>query len=78
MPESSMTSSDAEVDAAFKALYDLFSSEKVRAHAHRSCPIDGPSEFDLAWESAMDEVFGPDLEYRAWVEYLRGEGLIFW
>ena len=76
MAESEMTGSDDAADAAFEALYELFSSDKGRGHAHRSCPIDGPSELDLAWECAMEELFGPDIEYRAWVEYLRREGLI--
>lgn len=63
---------------AFAALLDVFSSKAVRMHAHRRCPIDGPSEFDRVFDAKLDEVFGPDLEYRAWVDYLRREGLIFW
>jgi hypothetical protein len=76
--ESRMTSSDVEVDAAFKALCELFSSEQARRQAHRRCPIDGPSELKLMFDSIKDEVYGPDLEYLAWVDYLRREGLIFW
>jgi hypothetical protein len=72
-----MTSSDVEVDP-LKALCELLSSEQARRQAHRRCPIDGPSEFDLVFESIKDEAYGPDLEYRAWVDYLRREGLIFW
>ncbi len=78
MAKSEMTSSGDAADAAFAALYELFSSEKVDRYAHRSCPIDSPSEVDLAWEYAWEKTFGPDIKFRAWVDFLRREGLIFW
>jgi hypothetical protein len=75
---SSASDSNRKADEAFQALFELFSSEKVRRHAHRSCPIDGPSELDLMWETAMENSYAPNLEYRAWVDDLRSKGLIFW
>jgi hypothetical protein len=66
------------VDQAFRVLYEIFSAPEAARFAHRSCPIDAPSEFDLAFEEAKEEVFGPDLEYRAWVDSLRRAGLITW
>ena len=65
-------------DEAFDALYKLFSSPEVRRHAHLSCRTDGPTEFDLLFESALDEVFGPNpnSKYKRWIRRLRRHGLI--
>ena len=65
-------------DAAFEALFELFSSPKVRSHAHFSCCTDGPTEFDKAFDSAMKEAFGPTANRKKerWVKRLRRLGLI--
>jgi hypothetical protein len=65
-------------DEAFDALYKLFTSPEVRRRAHLSCCTDGPTEFDLMFESARDEAFGPDpnSKYKRWIRRLRRHGLI--
>ena len=72
------SAADRASDEAFKALFQIFSDPKLRTHAHFQCPIDGPSEFDRAWNSAFEEVFGPNVEYNRWVGQLRRLGLISW
>ena len=65
-------------DEAFDALFKLFSSPEVRRHAHLSCRTDGPTEFDLLFESILDEQFGPNpnSKYKRWIRRLRRHGLI--
>ena len=68
----------ATPDDAMKALAELFSSPRVRAHAHFRYRIDGPTEVEKAFDSAFKEVFGPDWdkEHKRWVRRLRRLGLI--
>jgi hypothetical protein len=63
---------------AIKALAELFSSPRVRAHAHFRYRIGGPTEVEKAFDSACEEVFGHDCdkEYKRWVRRLRRLGLI--
>jgi hypothetical protein len=66
---------------AMKALAELFSSPRVRAHAHFRYRIDGPTEVEKAFDSACKEVFGrdwdkADKEHKRWVRRLRRLGLI--
>lgn len=65
-------------EEAFDALFELFSSPRVRRHAHLSCRTDGPTEFDLWFESALDRQFGPNpnSKYKRWIRRLRRHGLI--
>ena len=65
-------------DEAFKALFELFSSPSVRRHAHLRCRTDGPTEFDMLFESIWDKHFGPDpnSKYKRWIRRLRRHGLI--
>jgi hypothetical protein len=39
------------------------------------CGVEGPDEFDVMFESIMEEVFG-DSEYKQWVKRLHDLGLI--
>ena len=72
------STADRDPDEAFKALFQIFSDPKLRTQAHFRCPIDGPSDFDRAWNSAFEEAFGPNVEYNRWVGQLRRLGLISW
>jgi hypothetical protein len=76
-PEST-DSSTHTADEAFDALFELFSSPRVRRHAYLSCRTDGPTEFDLLYESILDKQFGPNpnSRYKRWIRRLRREGLI--
>jgi hypothetical protein len=64
-----------EADAAMRALKELFSDPKIRSTASFRCCTEGPTEFDVLFESIMDEVFG-DSEYKQWVRRLHDLGLI--
>ena len=65
-------------DEAFKELYKLFTSPEGRRHAHLSCCTDGPTEFDLMFEAALDKTFGPDRnsQFKRYVRRLRRHGSI--
>ncbi len=65
-------------DKAMRELVELFSSARVRSHAHFRRCTDAPTEFDLWFESIVDEIYGadPNNEYRQWIERLRQNGLI--
>jgi hypothetical protein len=67
-------------DRAMNELVELFSNPRVRRHAHFKCCTDGPTEFDLWFESLLDEMFGaePESEYKQWLDRLRRNGLIPW
>jgi hypothetical protein len=72
------SAADRDSGEAFNALFQIFSDPKLRCDAHFRCPIDGPSEFDRAWDSAFEKTFGPNVEYNRWVGRLRRLGLISW
>ena len=65
-------------DEAFNALFEIFSSPRVHRRAYPSCRTDGPTEFDLWFESIWDEQFGPNpnSKYKRWIRRLRRHGLI--
>jgi hypothetical protein len=80
-PRASPETSDSGThtpEEAFDALFEIFSSPSVRRHAYLSCRTDGPTEFDLWFESIWDEQFGPDpnSKYKRWIRRLRRHGLI--
>jgi hypothetical protein len=65
-------------EAAMKALTHLFSSRKLANRAHFRCGIDGPTDFDILFQSVLDDVFGrePNSAYKCWVRRLCRSGLI--
>ncbi len=67
-----------EADAAMRDLKELFSDPKIHSTASFRCCTEGPTEFDVLFESIIDEVFGynPNSEYKRWVRSLYRLGLI--
>ena len=68
-----------EVDAAMRELKELFFSDpKIRSTASFRCWTEGPTEFDVLFESILDEQFGhdPNSQYKQWVQRLYRLGLI--
>jgi hypothetical protein len=56
-------------DQAMRELVELFSDPAVVARAHFRCSTEGPTEFDVLFETNLDEQFGydPNSEYKRWV-----------
>jgi len=75
---SSPGQNESAADEAMKALTRLFSSRKLASKAHFRCSIDGPTDLDVLFESALDDVFGrdPSNDYKRWVSRLFRLGLI--
>jgi hypothetical protein len=65
-------------DAAMRKLVELFSDPAIAAQARFRCSIEGPTEFDVLFESIIDEQYGydPNSEYKRWVRSLYRLGLI--
>jgi len=65
-------------DAAIVRLVVLFSDPAMMARAHFRCSTEGPTEFDVLFESIIDDQFGyePNSEIKNWVRRLYGLGLI--
>jgi hypothetical protein len=72
------SSKDNEADEAMKALTELFSDPKLRSKAHFRCSTEGPTEFDLIFETILDDTFGYNLnsKYKCWVRRLYSHGFI--
>ena len=66
------------LDAAMRELKELFSDPAVASQARLCCSTEGPTEFDVMFESILDDQFGynPNSEYKNWVRRLYGLGLI--
>jgi hypothetical protein len=66
------------LDAAMRELKELFSDPAVASQARLSCSTEGPTEFDVMFESILDDQFGydPNSEYKNWVRSLYDLGLI--
>ena len=66
------------LDAAMRELKELFSDPAVASQARLCCSTEGPTEFDVMFESNLDDQFGydPNSEYKNWVRRLYGLGLI--
>jgi len=66
------------LDAAMRELKELFSNPAVVSQARLCCSTEGPTEFDVMFESILDDQFGydPNSEYKNWVRRLYGLGLI--
>jgi hypothetical protein len=67
-----------EADAAMRDLVELFSDPVVVSQARLRCSTDGPDEFDVPFESILDDQFGyePNSKYKSWVRHLYDLGLI--
>jgi hypothetical protein len=61
-----------------KALTQLFSSRELATKVHFRCGVNGPTEFDIFFESIGDDLFGrdPSTEYKRWIRQLYRLGLI--
>jgi hypothetical protein len=68
----------SSADEAMKALTRLFSSREIAAKAHFRCSIEGPTDFDVLFESMLDQLFGrnPSSNYKCWVRRLYRLGLV--
>ena len=66
------------LDAAMRELKELFSNPAVVSQARLCCSTEGPTEFDVMFESILDDQFGynPNSEYKNWVRSLYRLGLI--
>ena len=65
-------------DEAMAKLVELFSDPSHASNAQFRCCVDGPTEFEVLFESIVDEQFGynPNSEYKRWVRSLYRRGLI--
>ena len=64
-----------EADAAMAELVKIFSDPNLPTKPRFRCGVEGPDEFDVMFESIMEEQFG-DNEYKQWVRRLYEIGLI--
>ena len=64
-----------EADAAMAEPVKIFSDPNLPAKPRFRCGIEGPDEFDVMFESIMEEQFG-DSEYKQWVQRLHRLGFI--
>ncbi len=67
-----------EADAAMAELVKIFSDPNLPTKPRSRCGVDGPDEFDVLFESIIDDQFGhdPNGEYKRWVRRLYRLGLI--
>jgi hypothetical protein len=65
-------------EEAMRKLVELFSDPSLASKAQFRCCVDGPTEFEVLFESIVDEQFGynPNSEYKRWVRSLYRLGLI--
>jgi len=65
-------------EEAMAKLTELFSDPSLSSKARLRCGIEGPTEFDILFESIIDEQFGnnSNSEYKRWVRRLYRLGLI--
>ena len=63
---------------AMRELVELFSDPSFASKAHFRCCVDGPTEFEVLFESILDEQFGynPNSEYKRRIRSLYRLGLI--
>jgi hypothetical protein len=66
------------VDEALTKLTEIFSDPSLHSKARLRCGTEGPDEFDVLFESIIDDQFGhdPNSEYKQWVRRLYRLGLI--
>jgi hypothetical protein len=65
-------------DQAMAKLTELFSDPNLPSTARFHCGTEGPTEFDILFESIIDDQFGhdPNSEYKQWVRRLYRQGFI--
>jgi hypothetical protein len=65
-------------ERAMAKLTELFSDPNLPSKAQFRCSTEGPTEFDIMFESIIDQQFGydPNSEYKRWVRRLYRLGLI--
>ena len=65
-------------DQAMAQLVEWFSDPSISSKAQFRCGVEGPTEFDILFESIIDEQYGydPNSEYKQWVRRLYKIGLI--
>jgi len=65
-------------EEAMAKLTELFSDPSLPSKARFHCGVEGPTEFDILFESIVDEQFGyaVNSEYKRWVRRLYRLGLI--
>ena len=68
----------AAADEAMAELVELFSDPSFPSKARLRCSVEGPDDFDVLFESIIDDQFGhdPNSEYKQWVRRLYRLGLI--
>jgi hypothetical protein len=64
-----------EADAATAELVKIFSDPNLPTKPRFRCGVEGADEFDVMFESIMEEQFG-DSEYKDWVRRLYDLGFI--
>jgi hypothetical protein len=64
-----------EADAAMAELVKIFSDPNLPTKPRFRCGVEGPDEFDVMFESIMEEQFG-DSDYKQWVKRLYDLGFI--
>jgi hypothetical protein len=64
-----------EADAAMAELVKISSDPNLPTKPRFRCGVEGPDEFDVMFESIMEEAFG-DSEYKQWVKRLYDLGFI--
>jgi hypothetical protein len=65
-------------DQAMAELVKLFSDPSLLSKARLRCSVEGPDDFDVLFESIIDDQFGhdPNSEYKQWVRRLYELGFI--
>jgi hypothetical protein len=65
-------------EEAMAKLVEIFSDPSLSSQARLRCSVEGPDDFDLLFESIIDDQFGhdPNSEYKQWVRRLYELGLI--
>jgi hypothetical protein len=63
---------------AMAELVELFSDPSLSSQARLRCSVEGPDDFDVLFESIIDDQFGdnPNSEYKQWVRRLYRLGFI--
>jgi hypothetical protein len=65
-------------EEAMAKLVEIFSDPSLPSKARLRCSVQGPDDFDVLFESIIDDQFGhdPNSEYKQWVRRLYELGLI--
>jgi hypothetical protein len=65
-------------EEAMAKLVELFADPSLPPKVRFRCPVEGPDEFDVLFESIIDDQFGhdPNSEYKQWVRRLYRLGFI--